>query len=91
VRELFNALESAYTSARGDCIGAGDLTIPFHTGPPPAEPLAEADVGTLADSERALILRTLRHTGGNKRRAAQLLGISRKKLYARLAKYESRA
>jgi two-component system response regulator AtoC len=42
---------------------------------------------TFAESERELIVRTLRITGNNKTYAAELLRISRKKLYARLAKY----
>jgi len=40
-----------------------------------------------ADAERELIERALRACGDNKTRAAELLEVSRKKLYARLAKY----
>jgi DNA-binding NtrC family response regulator len=40
-----------------------------------------------ADAERELIERALHACGDNKTRAAELLEVSRKKLYARLAKY----
>jgi DNA-binding NtrC family response regulator len=39
------------------------------------------------DAERDLIARALSATSGNKLQAAKLLGISRKKLYAKIAKY----
>ena len=42
---------------------------------------------SFAGAERELIERTLRACGDNKTRAAELLRVSRKKLYARLAKY----
>lgn len=41
----------------------------------------------LAEAERALILATLRHCGGVRKRAADLLGISLKTLYNRLVAY----
>ena len=45
-------------------------------------------VGTrLADAERKLILLTLEAVGGNKQRAARVLGISRRGLYSKLQAY----
>jgi DNA-binding NtrC family response regulator len=41
----------------------------------------------LAEAERALILATLRHCGGVRKRAAEMLGISLKTLYNRLVRY----
>ena len=47
-------------------------------------------VGTsLADAERSIIYATLRHCGGNKTRAAALLGVSLKTLYNRLNAYRA--
>jgi DNA-binding NtrC family response regulator len=45
----------------------------------------------LADAEQQLICATLGHCGGNKTRAAEVLGVSLKTLYNRLNEYESRA
>ena len=43
---------------------------------------------TLAESEKSLILATLKHHGGNKRQSAKTLGISLKTLYNRLNEYQ---
>jgi transcriptional regulator with PAS, ATPase and Fis domain len=89
VRELMNAVESAYTFGRGDTIYPSDLpgTITQKSGLPPPSAGSTPLVSTFADTERELIARALEMTGGNKLRAAKLLGISRKKLYAKIAKY----
>ncbi len=51
-------------------------------------PVVTIAVGsTLEEAERALILRTLAHVGGNKQRAAEVLGISRRNLYYKLSQY----
>jgi DNA-binding NtrC family response regulator len=44
---------------------------------------------TVEDAERELILRTLKQTGGNKTRAAEILGISLKTLHNKLHKYNA--
>ncbi len=50
----------------------------------PDDPDAPHPVRPLADLEREAILHALKATGNDKRRAAQLLGISRAKVYQRL-------
>jgi transcriptional regulator with PAS, ATPase and Fis domain len=89
VRELFNVLERAFTAAPPPRIRRADLALPPARRPPPnvAEVLSAAQASTYAECERVLIENTLACTGGNKARAARQLGISRKKLYARIAKY----
>ena len=50
----------------------------------------EVPVGTsLEEASRELILATLRHAGGVRKRAAEMLGISLKTLYNRLVAYRS--
>jgi two-component system response regulator PilR (NtrC family) len=53
----------------------------------PVSQLTSSSPQTLDEIERELIERTLQIAGHNKTYAAELLHISRKKLYARLAKY----
>ncbi|HVA39434.1 MAG TPA: sigma 54-interacting transcriptional regulator [Candidatus Binataceae bacterium] len=92
VRELSNAIESAFTFGPADTIRLADLppAIAATAGVEPP-PLAVAPAGSatlsFADTERDLIRRALVSTGGNKLRAAKLLGISRKRLYARVRRY----
>ena len=43
---------------------------------------------TVDEAERLLILRTLEHTGQNKTRAAEVLGVSLKTLHNKLKEYE---
>jgi DNA-binding NtrC family response regulator len=42
---------------------------------------------TMADAERELLFATLRHCGGNKRRTADVLGVSLKTVYNKLVAY----
>ena len=88
VRELANAIETAFTFGTGATIRLEDLPPAIagvHRKPAPASPAN--GVGTFADAERDLIQRALESTEGNKAQAAKLLKISRKKLYAKIAKY----
>jgi DNA-binding NtrC family response regulator len=57
--------------------------------PPPVNPnaIVIALGTTIQEAEKALILRTLEYVGGNKQKAARVLGISRRCLYNRLEEY----
>jgi DNA-binding NtrC family response regulator len=57
--------------------------IPGRDTPSPAGEVG----GSLDESERKLILATLEQCGGDKKQAAQILGISLKTLYNRLHVY----
>ncbi len=86
VRELSNAIETALTFGTGSVITLDDLP-PSVTGRPPEEIALARQVESLAETERDLIRRALGSSEGNLSAAARLLGISRKRLYARIAKY----
>ena len=84
VRELRNVMERATIVARGALIDVGDLPPLATTAPPPAPAAGLAPGITVDEAERQLIEVTLQHTGGNKTRAAEMLGISLKTLHNKL-------
>jgi DNA-binding NtrC family response regulator len=84
VRELENAIERAVVVCRGDLIRAEDLALPGTTASSEGPVVPGA---TLADLERYAILRTLEHTGGSTSRAAEILGISPRKIQYKLHEY----
>ena len=85
VRQLENVMERASVLAKGPELTVADLPTEIAQAPP-AEPAALAfAVGTpLVEVEQRLIQETLRHTGGDKTLAAQLLGISARTIYRKL-------
>jgi DNA-binding NtrC family response regulator len=84
VRELKNAIERSYILSDGDldvdlapAADAGDssgVTTPIGS--------------SLAESERRLILATLEHVGGDKKKAASILKVGLNTLYNRLREYK---
>src|SRR6185503_14033598 len=85
VRELANPLERAAILADGDAIDASHIWLEDAT----LRPTPKADeVRPLADLEREAILHALDVVGGNRKRAAELLGIGERTLYDRLKKYD---
>lgn len=89
IRELENVIERAVITCTKRVITVEDL-------PPNIVEYVRADdnnlivleVGSsLEDAERHLIKETMRYTGGDKKRTAQLLGITRKTLYRKLEEY----
>jgi DNA-binding NtrC family response regulator len=85
VRELRNIIERATIVAEGRFIEVADLP-PLAGGERGAQgPGTGLTPGTtVAEVERQLIFLTLQHTGGNKTRAAEMLGISLKTLHNKL-------
>ena len=90
VRELKNELHRAFIMAEGaielDDLASGTRPDPA-SAPGPGTPQPGVG-GSLDESERQLILATLEHCGGDKKRAAEILGISLKTLYNRLHLYD---
>ena len=92
VRELENALEHAVVLSRGNLIDAAHL--PERITRRRKEPLvAERSYRnpTLEVIERAYIMWVLQAEGGNKTRAAEVLGIDPSTLYRKLSRYEEQA
>ncbi len=88
VRELKNVVQRAYILC--------DEIIEFdnlqgNTAKSSSDPEGlRVRVGTpLAEAERRIIFATLAHCSGNKKKAAEMLGLSLKTLYNRLSLYES--
>jgi two-component system response regulator HydG len=95
VRELENCMERAVALARTDELTIEDLPERIRGGRPAivALPLgadvAATDVSSLFDAEREHVLKAVEQFGGNKTRAAAILGIDRRTLYRRLVRYET--
>src|SRR6266581_2438243 len=90
VRELQNAIEYGVVLARNDIIGIKEL--PTEIQLPPAlqtslAPVRRSGVASLDDMERETILQALTQTHGNKKKAAELLGIQRPTLYNKMKRY----
>ncbi len=84
IRELENVLGNACMMTDSEAVDIGDLPEYLRSREPSETP-SEAAVATLRDVEKAHTQRVLESLGGNKVRAAELLGISRAKLYRILA------
>ncbi|MEX2048329.1 MAG: sigma-54 dependent transcriptional regulator [Gemmatimonadota bacterium] len=88
VRELRNVLERAITLRPGTAIALEDLPAAIATRERDELLVsgAQQDV-PLRDVERSYILMVLERTGGNKSRAAEILGLDRKTLYRKLDEF----
>lgn len=88
VRELENIIERAVTLCQGNTIETGHL-------PPDLQQLTlrvkrpeSRDLLTLEEQEKEYIQWVLQKTGGNKTKAAEILGIDRVSLWRKLKKYQ---
>jgi DNA-binding NtrC family response regulator len=93
VRELQNAIEYAVVLARQGLIGVKELPAEIQlptalqkTGRGPAA-AGRTGVQSLDDVERDTILQALTQCHGNKKKAAELLGIQRPTLYNKMKRY----
>src|SRR5207342_841148 len=82
VRELQNVLERAVVLAAQDVIGPEHLPpeLRLAGGSPRASPATTGSLVPLAELEREHVLGVLSAVGGNRERAAGILGISRRTL-----------
>jgi DNA-binding NtrC family response regulator len=88
VRELRNVMQRAVLLCGGETITPDHL--PARLRQPGVEPATVSfRVGmSLDEVEREMIVQTLRATSNNRQEAARLLGISRRTLYNKLARYD---
>jgi DNA-binding NtrC family response regulator len=95
VRELRNCLERAIALSPTDTIEVGQLMLSGDggqgagVGSSPQPTASGSQPSTLYELERQHILRVLSEAGGNRERAAAILGISARTLYRKLREYET--
>jgi len=91
VRELKNVVERMVIMSDGDVLGPDVLPEEIKKRIPAQAPAPEerkpSQLLSLRDMEKDYILNILRSTGGNKKLAAQILGVDRTTLYAKLKRY----
>ena len=89
VRELENLIEGAVVLRQNGAITSEELPACVRNAGEPSSGELRILAGTPLDEvERLCIIETLRHTEGNRRRAAALLGISEKSVYNKLERYK---
>ena len=92
VRELENVIERAVVLSRGQIITSRELPFGDHEGDHEEE---GEDVSveksyfkkSVAQFEKDLIMKALRDANGNRSKAAEMLGIYRRLLYAKIKEY----
>ena len=89
IRELENVVERSVIMVRGDFITPDEFPGVLKSLDPEYEQIsAEMLSGkSLKEMEKAMIMRTLQETDGNRTRAAEILGISRRTLQLKLKEY----
>jgi two-component system response regulator HydG len=89
IRELENCIERAVILAREGVIVPADLplTLQVLSSGERSAGLELPPGISLQEVERALVLKTLEDTGGNRSRAAEILGINRRTLQNKLKEY----
>ncbi|MDR2784780.1 MAG: sigma-54-dependent Fis family transcriptional regulator, partial [Treponema sp.] len=91
IRELENILERALIYSEGPDIQARDLDLhrgaPADPPEPPPFPAASGEGQSLENIEREAIIAALARTGGNRTKAAEELGISRKTILNKIRAY----
>lgn len=91
VRELRNVIERACRLVDADFVTERELSSSMPMAPVRASRAEESGLeerDLLSTVEREHILRALQRTGGNKKAAARMLGVSRRALYRRLERLD---
>lgn len=92
VRELQHVLEQLFISCVSNIINTKELPPYFFTDQPANRSSVTFSVEgnlrlSMEKAEREILIKTLKRAGGNKKRAAELLGIHRSGLYQKIKKH----
>jgi DNA-binding NtrC family response regulator len=87
VRELRNAIEQMVVLARGERLTVRDVPAAIRGGADLTKINVVRGGMTVEDAERQLIVQALKETNGNRTKAAQRIGISRRTLHRKLKEY----
>lgn len=87
VRELRNAIEQMVVLARGERLTVRDVPAAIRGGADLTKINVVHAGMTVEDAERQLIAQALKETNGNRTKAAQRIGISRRTLHRKLKEY----
>ena len=89
VRELRTAIEHAVVLSRGERIALRDLPPSVRREGAASEvKIFQGKDLTIKDAEKQLIVRALKETEGNRTRAAQKIGMSRRTFHRKLHAYQ---
>jgi DNA-binding NtrC family response regulator len=81
IRELEHAIERAFVISRQPTIDSVDLPPELQTGQ------ADEEMSAAASLDIGQIIEALKRAGGNKSKAARLLGVSRRTIYRKIDEY----
>ena len=87
VRELRNAIEQMVVLARNERLTVRDVPLAIRGGADLTKINVVRTGMTVEDAERQLIIQALKETNGNRTKAAQQIGISRRTLHRKLKEY----
>ena len=87
VRELRTAIEHAVVLSRGERISLRDLPASVRGGSAGEARLLQGKDLTVKDAEKQLIIRALKETDGNRTRAAEKIGMSRRTFHRKLHEF----
>jgi DNA-binding NtrC family response regulator len=89
IRQLRHLIERTILVSGSDVLEIEDFRLPLEmeAREPGRDSLPQVGSMTMDDIERAMILKAMKHYGGNISRVAEALGLSRAALYRRFEKY----
>ena len=87
VRELRNLIERMVVMARGPRLTVRDIPIQIRESTGQIVAVRKGGEHSLQEAERTMIQKALKTSNGNRTRAAELLGISRRTLHRKINEY----